>query len=132
MSCYRNSKICRARNSRNEKGIGKFTVLFFGAVISGGFYLAYQILPFYYYYYELQTHFQQIARVGSAETTKSIRRKLGDHMKWMQIPADAEDIQINKSQTEIQLELEYTEYFDVPFLDETWEFPFYVYANEIF
>ena len=129
--------IRRSRFRSSEKGLGKYTVIFFGTIFGITAYLAYQILPFYYYYYELQAHFDQIVRVASAETEESIRKKLGDHMKWMEIPADINDVNISRGPKSVQLSLSYSEYFDVPFADyfdvpfieETWEFPFEVYSE---
>jgi hypothetical protein len=97
------------------RGAGLLTWIVFGTVIAAGAFAAYQILPFYYYYYELRNHFEQVIKVASLETDAEIRKKLMYHIKKYQIPCEPEDLKIERSDDTMTVSLAYDEVFYIRF-----------------
>ena len=94
-----------------EAGIGKLTLLVFGSIVAAAVYAAYNILPFYYYFYELQNQMEQLIKVASTETDREIRQKLWAHVKYMQIPAQPENLRIEREGNTMRISLPYDEVF---------------------
>jgi hypothetical protein len=107
----------------------------FGTIVAVALYCGYQIIPFYYYFYELQNQMDALARVADLETDQNIRKKLEYHMKKMQIPADISDLKIVREGSAIRLSLSYKEIFYIRFQGKTHDihvFPFYAEASARF
>ena len=102
---------CLPRDGRRELGIGKITVLVFGTIASALIYSGYCIFPFYYYYLELQNHMEQVIGVASTDTDQEIRQKLLYQIKKMQIPANPEDLKIERGDRTMKISLPYDEVF---------------------
>ncbi len=99
-----------------QAGIGKFSLLFFGTIIAALLFCGYQILPFYYYFYELQNHMAAEIRVGALEPDFKIRERLMEHVRWMKIPAEEEDLKIERIGARMKISLPYEEIFYI-----TWQ-----------
>lgn len=100
---------------RNNRGIGKLTLLVFGLLLAAIVYSAYRILPFYYYYFELVNHMEQVIKVASTETDQELRKKIVYHMKKMQIPASPEELKIVRDGNHMLISLKYEEIFYLTF-----------------
>ena len=98
------------RSSR-ERGMGKLTLLVFGTIVAAALYVAYNVLPFYYYYFELQEQMRQLVRVGNVYSDKELREKLRRHMERMEIPATIDAVKIERRGTNTAVSLEYSEVF---------------------
>jgi len=96
-------------------GAAKITIFIFGALLAVVIFCAYHILPFYYYYFELQEHFESLVRVASVNTDRELRIKIQDHLRRMDIPASIEDVKIRREAGRIMIELKYQEVFFVRF-----------------
>ncbi len=107
-------------HSSSEKGVGKLTLLVFGLLIGAVLYCSYHIMPFYYYYYELQNQMASLIKVASTNTDVEIRRKLGQHMRRMDIPAEVEDVRIERFGEKMTISLEYDEIFEVRYHSEVY------------
>jgi hypothetical protein len=101
--------------SVRARGAGLITWIVFGAIVAAGGFAAYQILPFFYYYYELQNHFEQVIKIASVETDSEIRKRLMYHIKKYQIPCEPEDLKIERSDDVMTVSLSYDEVFYVRF-----------------
>ena len=101
---------------KNQQGLGLITVIIFGAIISAAVYAGYQIIPFFYYYYEIRNQFEQVIKVASVETDEEIRKKLMYHIKKYQLPVESEDLRIERSSDIMTISLKYQEVFYV-----TWQ-----------
>ncbi|RMG45535.1 MAG: DUF4845 domain-containing protein [Candidatus Dadabacteria bacterium] len=115
-----------------DQGASKLTVLVFAAIFGVAFYCAYHIIPFYYYFYELQNQFESAVKVASTYTDKEIRRKLMYHIKKMQLPVEPDDLEIIRQDGKIKISLEYEEVFYITFRGkdyDIWTFPFHAYAE---
>ncbi len=102
-----------------------------GAIV----YCVYNIAPFYYYFYELQNQFDAAIRVASEYTDQEIRTKLLYHMKKFEIPADAEELRIERYDDRMKISLDYTEVFYITWKDKDytiWEFPFHAEVDRGF
>lgn len=97
----------------NERGASKLTLIVFGSIIFVVLYCAFSILPFFYYYYELQNHMEAMIKVASIEPEREVRRRLVDHIKWMEIPADPGKLKIEKNGQFMKITLSYDEVFYV-------------------
>lgn len=115
-----------------ERGASSLTTLVFGVLLAAVLYVAYHVLPFYYYYLEMTNHMYEAVRVASQYSDKELREKLEFQMKWMQIPADPSDLQIERFGDTIRISLPYEEVFTIPWGDDEWEvhrFEFYAVAE---
>ena len=119
---------------RSSRGIGTLTLIIFGAIIFVVAFCAYNVAPFYYYYFELSDHMRQIIKVASTENDVELRKRLMDHMKMMEIPMHPEDLIIERdeSEHEMHISLKYKETFWVSFRGKEYkvrEFPFFAHAE---
>ena len=115
-----------------ERGIGKITLLVFGLVFGVAGYCAWEILPFYYYYYELVSQMQTVIRVASTDTDQEIRQKLMYHIKKFEIPADPEDLKISRDGHTMSISLPYEEVFYLTYQGKDYDiykFPFFAQAE---
>lgn len=98
------------RKSMNERGTSRAGMLFVVLICAGLTYAGMQVLPFYYYYYELQGLMEAQVRVASDKTEEEIRTNLMRRIEELEIPVrDESSILILKNGKEIYLELDYTE-----------------------
>ena len=115
----------------SQRGIGRITLIFFGTLTTVAVFCGYQILPFYYYHYELLNQLESLTRVAGVETDQSIRKKLDYHLKKMQIPADISDVRINREGNTIHISLMYKEIFYIKYRGKVYDlyvFPFHAEA----
>ncbi len=118
-----------------QDGVSALTAIVFGAIIASVLYVAYSIAPFYYYYYELQNHFDQMIPVAATETDLEIRRRLLYYVRRYELPVDEEQLQINRSGRSLSISLHYRELFLIEWDGKEyfrWEFPFYVSSEGAF
>lgn len=106
---------------RRERGIGKLTLLVFGTIVVALVFSANQILPFYYYFYELQNQMESVIRVAGTETDQEIRKKLMYHIKKMEIPADPEALKIERHGRKMIITLPYQEVFYLTYKGKTYD-----------
>lgn len=101
----------RLRNC--QSGVSKLTTIFFGAIIAAALFTGYHVLPFYYYYFELQNQMESAVAVASTYSDKELREKLWYHVhRKMQIPGvKPEDIRIERNGGLIRISLRYQEIF---------------------
>ena len=111
-----------------QKGAGKLTLLVFGVIAFVLLYCAYNIMPFYYYYYELQNQFESHAQAAQMYTDKELRSKLMYHIEHVQIPLKKpEDLKIDRSNGVITISLKYREIFYITYQGkdyDLWVFDF--------
>lgn len=100
--------------ANSEKGAGYLTLIVFGAFLIAAVYSALKIIPFFYYYYELQNHMEALIRVAQDETDQSIRKKLLYYIRKAEIPAREKDLLIMRGEKTMKIRLPYKEVFYVP------------------
>lgn len=123
LQCRSNS----AGRSRGQLGLGKLTMIVFGLLLAAIVYSGYQIIPFFYSYFEM--HNQMTAIIPKAYILKDaeIRRRIMGFIKELEIPADAKQLLIDRRDGKMRLRLSYEEVFYIPWQDEDIElyvFPF--------
>ncbi len=95
--------------SAGEAGRGLW-VAGVGAVVAlGASYLAYAVVPFYYYYFDLKNHMQRALHTASVETDEEIRRSLMAVVKRHGITCGERDLQVVRQGDTIEVSLRYTE-----------------------
>ena len=95
--------------------MGKLTLAVFGTVTAVLVYSAYEIGPFFYDYMELENQMQSVIRVAGEYTDAEIRQKLLYHIKKMEIPADPEQLRIERYANSMKISLPYQEVFYVTY-----------------
>lgn len=117
MRFYSNScqRLARAR------GIGKLTLLVFGTIIGVAVYCGFQIIPFYYYYFELLNQMESAIRVASTNSDEEIRQKLMYHIKKMQMPIEPEDLKIYRYDGKMKISMQYDEVFFITWEDKDYD-----------
>ena len=117
----------------NQSGVGKLTLAVFGLLIFVSLYVAYHVLPFYYYFYELQGNMDRMVTVASVENDKTLKQRLLSQIHWMQIPARDEDLIFERlDPNRIKLSLKYKEVFFIKWGEKDYvirEFPFHAHAE---
>jgi hypothetical protein len=99
------------RHFCSEAGIGLWTTLVFGSIVGAVVYLTFEIAPFFYYFVEIQNHMKSLVAVGNENTDEELRAKLWQQVKWYEIPADKEDIQIERRADTLSIHMDYEEVF---------------------
>lgn len=115
-----------------DRGVSALTAIVFGLIVSAVAYVGYSILPFYYDYYELQNHFEQMIPVAATETDMEIRRRLLYYIHRYELPVDDDQLQIARSGRTISISLRYREIFFIEWQGKEyfrWDFPFYAAAE---
>lgn len=115
-----------------ERGAGKLTLIVFGLLVAGVVFVAYNVLPFYYYYYELQSQMEQVVKVASTNADWEVRRKIMYFVNKMKLPAEAEDLIVNREDGMIEVRLKYREVFYISWQGkdhDLWVFDFDAHAE---
>jgi hypothetical protein len=119
--------LCLNNTNPITLGMSKLSVIIILLLTSIGLFVAYNVLPFYYYYYELVGQMQSLVEVAGSNTDQELRKKLEYHMKKMSIPADIEDVVIVRRPGHLTISLEYQEIFYITWKDQDidlYVFPF--------
>lgn len=103
------------------RGIGKLTFLVFGTIIGALVYAGFQIIPFYYCYFEILNQMDSAVRVASTQSDQELRQKLLYHIKKLGIPVDPEDLQILRKDGSMKISLSYDEVFYITFQDKDYD-----------
>lgn len=72
-------------------------------------------------------------QVADQNTDEQIRKKLNAQLKALKIPAEMEDLKIQRGSRTMLIELSYTEWLEVPLGStyyELWEFDFHARVEE--
>lgn len=97
----------------NNKGYSTLTNFVFLIIIGLVFFVVYNVLPFYYYYFELKNQMLALTKVANVNTDLEIKEKLFEQIKDLKIPADKDDIKIHRVDGEIVISVHYQEIFYV-------------------
>jgi carbonic anhydrase len=117
----------------NSLGASRLTNLVFLALFGASAFCAYKIIPFYYYYFELQNQMSQLLKLADSTSDLEIRKKLETHIKELEIPVNPSQLQISRDGRKIRASLKYSEIFFISFRGKDYdlrEFPFHAYAEE--
>lgn len=118
-----------------QKGVGKLTLLVFGAIIAAALYSGYKILPFFYSYYELQSQMDQIVQVASVKTDQEIRTQLLYHIKKLDIPVEPQELKVVREDGVIKVGLKWQDVFYITYKEKDYDiytFDFNAYAEAQF
>ena len=121
------------KSSGAEKGAGYLTLIVFGLIISALVYSAFQIAPFFYYYYDLQNQMESMIRIASMEGDQEIRKRLLYYVHKYEIPASDDALMIRRDGNTMEISLKYTEVFYVSWEGKDyviWKFPFHAHAKD--
>lgn len=118
--------------SRGDRGASKLTLLVFGVVAAVILYCGFRIVPFYYYFYEIQNQMDQVVRVATTYSDSEIRSKLMSHIKKLELPVDEKDLKISRTREQIFISLEYSEVFYITFRGKDYDlhtFDFFAHSE---
>jgi len=116
----------------DNRGEGKLGLILFLLVLGSGVFLAFRVLPFYYYYYEIQGLMESQAAKASVFTDDQIRKRLMKRIKELEIPLDKDqDLQINRLGNKIIIEMYYEEYLSVEFGEDTYDLHTFVFNPRV-
>ena len=115
----------RVNSRKHQAGLGKLTLLVFGALTGAALYTAYEVLPFYYYFYELENQMEAAIRVASTETDDELRKKLTYHIRKMDLPVGTDEdlrdaLKIERDDNIMRISLPYEEVFSIPLGSKTY------------
>lgn len=110
------------------------TLLVFGTILAAVGYCAYNVVPYFYCYHEMQNQMDQMVRIASTVDDAEIRKRLWYHVKKCEIPAEPEDLHIERTTDGIKVWMSYQETFSIPWGDkerEIYKFDFYPNAESM-
>lgn len=114
--------------TQSNKGASNLGILLFILFVLAGVYVCSQVFPFYYSYYELKGLMESQAEKGGELKDGDIKRVITRAIKKLEIPADPEELKINRFSGKIIIELKYSEMLYVDFGEgydyDLWEFHF--------
>lgn len=119
----------------HERAASGLTTVVFGLIFLAVFYCAYTIIPFFYYYMELQNQMDAAARVAGEYKDKELRQRLWYEIKKMDLPVDPEDLKIERLDGRMKISMDYVEVFSITIGEKEvtlWEFPFHASADRKF
>ncbi|RIL06887.1 MAG: hypothetical protein DCC75_10460 [Proteobacteria bacterium] len=119
-------------NSQGQAGASGVTITVFLVILGALVFCGYHILPFYYYYFDLENQFDQVIKVASTETDQEIRRKLRYYIEKYEIPAEIEDLKIERDGNRMRISLPYKEIFYITWQGKDYDlhtFEFHAYAE---
>lgn len=99
----------------SEKGITTLGYLLTILLILSSLFTAYNVLPFYYCYYELRGEMDAKAVSARELSDKEITEGINQVIRKNNIPADIEKLQINRFDDKIVISIAYEEVFYVDF-----------------
>ena len=95
----------------SQLGASRITLIVFGALFGAIAFAVYNIAPFYYYYFELHNQMSAIIPRGDILKDEEIRKRLAKVIKDLDIPAEPQDMIIDRRDRHIKLSISYTEVF---------------------
>lgn len=104
-----------------EVGIGKITLLVFGTMLAVVLYCAFNILPFFYYYYQIQSDFESAIKVAGVATDRELRYRLMQEIKHMELPVEPDDLVIIRDGHHMKISLAYQEIFYITYKDKDYD-----------
>lgn len=121
---------------RAQAAVGKLTLFVFTVITALVVFVAYNVLPFYYYYFEIENQFQAAIRVASTEDDQAIREKLMYHIQKLQIPVEPDDLIIERmGGNHMRISLFWQEVFFITYQDkdyDIWTFDFHAEVEDDF
>jgi len=96
-----------------EHGVGRLTALVFVLIVGALSFAAYNIVPFYYYNFELINQMEALVATADRNNDAVLRKKIGAVMKALEIPAEERDVQIDRRDGVISMSVAYQEIFYV-------------------
>lgn len=127
-----NNNTNRRVQSQQDEGASKLTWFVFLSIFGALFFCAYKIIPFYYYFFEMQNQMEQVIKLASTENDQVIRKKLEYHIKSNELPVKLEDLKIAREGQTIKVSLDYSEIFYISFRGKDYdlhEFKFHAFAS---
>jgi hypothetical protein len=98
-----------AQDVGGEAGAGRLTVLVFGALVAALIFVGYQVIPFYYYYFEFSNQLQGLVSGADRHNDVTMRSKVVRIMEQLEIPATERDVQIDRRDGSVGITVQYTE-----------------------
>jgi hypothetical protein len=92
-----------------EAGAGRLTVLVFGALVTALIFVGYQVIPFYYYYFEFKNQLQGLVSGADRHNDVAMRSKVVRIMEQLEIPATEREVQIDRRDGSLGITVPYTE-----------------------
>lgn len=117
---------------RAQRGAAAMTLAIFGAIVLGVGFYCYNVIPFYYYFYELQNQLDASVRAADVVTDVEIKKNIKRTIKELQIPVDPDSLLIERKDHFIRLQLKYREVFYVTFRGKDYDlqvFDFNAYSE---
>ncbi len=108
--------------NRGYRGISRIGLLFFLLIFSSALYLGFQIIPFYYYYYEFLGVMESQADKASVFSDAQIRKVLLKKIKELELPiGDPDELKINRFGGKIIIDLSYQEVLYIDIGEKTYD-----------
>jgi hypothetical protein len=95
--------------SSYERGLSNLTLLIFVPLALALGFIAYEVTPFYYNFFELENQMHSLIKVAEVHTDEELRRKLKTHMKRMDLPIGAEDVEMRRFGNSMKMWVSYEE-----------------------
>lgn len=107
--CITRLRIADDRVRRPERGRGKLGTAVVSAVLIVVGFVGYNVVPFYYYYFELTNQLRALISTADRNNDAAIRARVMQIVRELEIPAVERDVQIDRRDGVITITLPYSE-----------------------
>ena len=98
----------------HQHGIGYLTVIVFGSLLAATAYAGYFIGPWFYEYFELESHMSQLIKLSQVDSEVEMRKKLHGFLRSYDLPISEKDIRIAKHGSIMVMDAEWEKTFSIP------------------
>ena len=111
-------------SQRSQRGAGKLKAIIYTAILVGGVFMAFRIVPLYVAAYQLKDKMAEQARfaVVNRYTDEQIRDVIFKTVQDLDIPAKREDIKVEHTNHGLRISLNYTTPVDFMVYQTDWNF----------
>lgn len=95
------------------RGVGRLTALVFCLIVFVVGFVGYNVVPFYYYYFELTNQLHALVAIGDRTNDATLRKRVMEIIKELEVPAEERDIQIDRRDGSLTITVPYSEVFYV-------------------
>ena len=111
-----------SKKLRSVAGLSRLGVLIFVLLIVCTVFVCYQVFPFYYYYWEIEGLMQSQAVKAYDFSDVEIRKNIMERVRKLEIPLDDDDdLQINRFDGKIVIDMQYDEVLFLDWGDKTYD-----------
>ncbi len=120
--------------SAMQTGASKTAIFFLLTVVGLIVHVGFRLFPIYYSYFELHNQMGSLIRVADELKDSEIQKRIHEQLKSLKIPADIDDVRIDRRAQTMLLSLNYVEILTLGFGEykyDVWRFNFLCEVEDV-